>query len=508
MKRQLYKDVWAIANEFRKLTGGNLLELKNYLFAFLFYKQLSYKCELQYKKIIDNNLEGIDYENLPDGLTMELLMEDSDDVLGYHIEPKYLWSEIIKKINKSDFDLDYINKMFENLTKESKNDKMAGLFEDIDFFSNDLGPNLEKKKDVLSFLISKLDKVDYNLENEDTDLIGDLFEYLLSKFSENGGKAGGEFYTPQSIAEVLAKIVTKNKTPKITLYDPTCGSGGLLLKAIQVFGNKNIEHITGQEKNHRTYNLSRMNIFIRSTSQTFKFTINNTDTLLESKISENEKFTSILANPPYGGNGYDKEKLKQSNNSIFNNVLDVLPSKSNGEILFLHHILHHLADDGTAAIILPSGVAFRTNEKSLRKRYIENDYIESIIILPKGMFYGTSIDPYIFILKKCKNELMKNKIKFIDVRGMGYIESKQRKFSKEEINEIVSGYETNEEIKAKHLTTYIIEKKTISEHNYTLNIDAFVKTNRYDIKDFDLALKENKKIIDELNRLMKEIEKI
>ncbi|BDU67867.1 MAG: type I restriction-modification system subunit M [Candidatus Tyloplasma litorale] len=505
-KQKLFQTVWKIANDFRGKTGGNLLQLKDYLFAFIFYKQLSHKSQrfyaseigIEYKDDLEFNTK---FKN-QNKYTIEELEDEQKEMLGFFIKPDFLWYKFIQKI-KHNFEISYIEEVFNDLSKNSINNKMEGLFEDLNFNSSDLGREQNDKKSVLQFLILSLENIDFDLGNIETDLIGDLFEYLLATFSSESGKAGGQFYTPQCVASLLAQLATVDKDPKITVYDPACGSGGLLLNIVKNFGIDNIDEVYGQELNHKTFNLARMNMFLRM-SKGNKFTLYPGDTLNNSQIPHDKKFTSIVANPPYGVS-YEPEKIKASNSPIFNNILNNLPSKSNGEILFLHHMIHHLSDDGTAAVVLPTGVNFRGSEKPLRKRYVDLDYIDTIIMLPSNMFYGTNIETFIYVVKKCKDEEMKNKIRFIDTRLLGKTVDKQKKFSQEDINKIVDTFRNNSKVSEEDIQSYFLTRDEIVEKDYTLDINSYLRLPRNDIPSLEESIKNNEEIMKKLNLLFEKI---
>jgi type I restriction enzyme M protein len=340
------------------------------------------------------------------------------------------------------------------------------LFEDMDLNSTKLGKTPEARNEIIAKVLSHLDKIDFKLEHTELDVLGDAYEYLIGQFASGAGKKAGEFYTPQQVSMVLAKLVTTGKTKLKTVYDPTCGSGSLLLRVAKEV--KEVSNFYGQEMNRTTYNLARMNMILHGVHY-LKFDIKQEDTL-EHPQHIDKQFEAIVANPPFSAQ-WSANPLFTSDDR-FSQYGKLAPS-SKADYAFVQHMIYHLADNGTMAIVLPHGALFRGGaEQHIRKYLIEDkNYLDAVIGLPANLFYGTSIPTCIMVFKKCREN--PEDVLFIDA-SQGFDKVKTQSILRDEhIEKIISTYRnrTEEDKYSKRATL-----QSIIENDYNLNIPRYVDT--------------------------------
>ena len=276
----------------------------------------------------------------------------------------------------------------------------------MDLQSSKLGRKVSDKNKLIGQIIKHLSEIDFELENDENDILGDAYEYLISQFASDAGKKAGEFYTPQEVSKILAKLVTVGKNRLKSVYDPTCGSGSLLLR---VSKEVRVTDFYGQELNQTTYNLARMNMILHDVNFN-DFDIRQGDSL-EEPLFIDERFEAIVANPPFSAKwSSDKKFLDDERFS----AAGKLPPKSKADYAFVEHMIYHLDENGTMAIVLPHGVLFRgAAEGTIRKFLVdERNYLDAVIGLPANLFYGTSIPTCVLVFKKCREE--NDDILFID----------------------------------------------------------------------------------------------
>jgi len=473
-KRILMRELWNIADLLRgKMNAG---EYKNYILGFIFYKYLSEKQEIYVNEelgLIDE--VGVDYLHFNENIAeYEEYLKEIEDAsmksLGFFLKPNELFNYLVNKANKNEFiieDLKNTLNAIENRTfgKESEED-FIGLFEDVDLTSAKLGKSEKYKNALIVDIFKHLAKIDFDIKNPKSDILGDAYEYLIGEFAAGAGKKGGEFYTPQQISKILAKIVTLNKAEIKSIYDPTCGSGSLLIRARQY---SKIGHFYGQELNRTTYNLARMNMLLHGIHYD-NFTIRQGDTLTDDKFPD-LKAEAIVANPPFSAKWKGKDDPTLANDERFA-PYGALAPKSSADYAFVTHMLYHLADDGTMAVILPHGVLFRGGaEEKIRRAIIEKfNYLDAVIGLAPNLFYGTSIPACILVFKKCRE---KDDILFIDASKL-YEKGKNQNYLKDEhIKQIIETYQDRKEIdKFSHLASL----EEIKENDFNLNIPRYVDT--------------------------------
>ena len=477
-KKQLEQQLWNIADTLRGRMNAD--EFRDYILGFIFYKYLAEKMEIYADTILQP--DGIKYkeiqENTEDGKEyIEAIREESLEKLGYFLKPSELFGEIAKRGNGNGEDEEVSNFILEDLQKiliniqnstmgtESEED-FDHLFEDMDLNSTKLGKSSEARNEIIAKVLAHLNKIDFKLENTELDVLGDAYEYLIGQFASGAGKKAGEFYTPQGVSTILAKIVTTGKTKLKSVYDPTCGSGSLLLRVAKEV--EQVNNYYGQELNRTTYNLCRMNMILHDVHYR-KFDIKQEDTLEHPQHLE-ERFEAVVANPPFSAK-WSANQLFTSDDR-FGQYGKLAPS-SKADFAFVQHMVYQLDDNGTMAIVLPHGVLFRgAAEGHIRKFLIEEkNYLDAVIGLPANIFYGTSIPTCILAFKKCREN--PDDILFIDA-SQGFEKAKTQNYLRaEDINKIIDTYRKRTEIeKYSHLAS-IAE---IAENDYNLNIPRYVDT--------------------------------
>lgn len=473
-KQQLENQLWNIANTLRGKMGAD--EFRDYILGFIFYKYLSRKMELHADKILkpDNlsfkQLEGHQQEDI----YLEAVKEDALMHLGYFLKPSELFSELARRGNgngKSKFilaDLDKVLRNIEQSTMGSESEEDFGnLFEDLDLTSSKLGKTEEAKNELIVKVLTHLDQVDFDLENTENDVLGDAYEYLIGKFASGAGKKAGEFYTPQQVSKVLAKLVTLGKDQIKSVYDPTCGSGSLLLR---VSKEAEVGAFYGQESNPTTYNLCRMNMIMHDVHYK-RFDIYNEDTLENPSPDHfDERFEAIVANPPFSAK-WSASPLFMSDDRFA--AYGKLAPKTKADFAFVQHMVHQLSDTGTMACVLPHGVLFRGAAEGHIRKYLIKDknYLDAVIGLPANIFYGTGIPTCILVLKK--NREHSKDILFIDSSEHFEKIKTQNYLRKEDVEKIVSTYSDRATIEK---YSYVAKLNEVKENDYNLNIPRYVDT--------------------------------
>ena len=473
-KQQLENQLWNIANTLRGKMGAD--EFRDYILGFIFYKYLSRKMELHADKILKpDNLSFRQLEGHPqEDLYLEAVKEDALEHLGYFLKPSELFSELARRGNgngKSKFilaDLDKVLRNIEQSTMGSESEEDFGnLFEDLDLTSSKLGKTEEAKNELIVKVLTHLDQVDFDLENTENDVLGDAYEYLIGKFASGAGKKAGEFYTPQQVSKVLAKLVTLGKDQVKNVYDPTCGSGSLLLR---VSKEAEVGAFYGQESNPTTYNLCRMNMIMHDVHYK-RFDIYNEDTLENPSPDHfDERFEAIVANPPFSAK-WSASPLFMSDDRFA--AYGKLAPKTKADFAFVQHMVHQLSDTGTMACVLPHGVLFRGAAEGHIRKYLIKDknYLDAVIGLPANIFYGTGIPTCILVLKK--NREHSKDILFID-SSEDYEKIKTQNYLREEdVEKIISTYRDRTTFDK---YSYVAPLSEVKENDYNLNIPRYVDT--------------------------------
>lgn len=490
-KQKLEQQLWNIANTLRGKMDAD--DFRDYILGFIFYKYLSTKMNLYANEILKPDaLTFQEIEGHPnEALLMQELKSLAIDKLGFFLEPSELFSELARRGNaggKNNFILGDLAKVLTHIEQstmgtESEED-FGNLFSDLDLTSHKLGKSESDKNELIVKVLVHLDEIDFDLENVDSDVLGDAYEYLIGKFASGAGKKAGEFYTPQQVSSILAQLVTVRKDKLKSVYDPTCGSGSLLLRVAKEV--KTVNAFYGQEMNPTTYNLCRMNMIMHDVHYK-RFDIKNEDTL-ERPQHYDMRFEAIVANPPFSAN-WSASPLFM-NDERFSAYGKLAPS-SKADFAFVQHMVHQLDDNGTMAVVLPHGVLFRGGAEGHIREYLikEKNYLDAVIGLPANIFYGTSIPTCILVLKKKREN--PNDVLFIDASQHFEKVKTQNVLRTEDIDKIISTYETRiTEQKYSHL----VQTQFIASQDYNLNIpryvDTFEEEDAVDLKAITTELRE------------------
>ena len=472
-KKQLETQLWNIANELRGKMDAD--EFRDYILGFIFYKYLSEKQYLYANTLLET--EAIkDYAAIIHAEDLKAIKEESLIKLGYFLKPDELFSALAKKGNantetQSNFilaDLESILNGIEQSTMGTESeDDFNQLFEDLDLNSTKLGRTTDARNSLIAKVLSHLDKIDFALEDADADVLGDAYEYLISKFASGAGKKAGEFYTPQQVSKILAQIVTTGKKRLKNVYDPSCGSGSLLLRVAREVP---VDNFFGQELNRTTYNLARMNMILHDV-HFGDFDIKQEDTLEEPQHLD-KRFEAIVANPPFSAKWKGKDNPLNENDERYSQYGRLAPT-SKADFAFLQHMVYQLADNGTMACVLPHGVLFRGAAEGIIRQYIiENgNYLDAVIGLPANIFFGTSIPTAILVLSKCR--VHNEDILFIDASKEFEKDGNKNKLTENHIDKIVNTFRERTSIDK---FSYVAKIEEIIENDYNLNIPRYVDT--------------------------------
>ena len=509
-KKELESQLWGVANVLRGKMDAS--EYKDYILGLIFYKYLSEKLEKYVKDSVLNNTDCT-FEEILSKKECKQYIEAARHAcvehLGYFLLPDQTFSYIVRKgkgeieKEKDTFileDLQQILTAIENTSAGTKSEEnFKGLFDDLDLSSNKLGKTENKKNEIVVEILQKLDKINFLLDEHKSDVLGEAYEYLIGEFAAGAGKKGGEFFTPPEVSRLLARVVTGDKKKIRKAYDPTCGSGSLLIR-LQEFAN--VGDFYGQELTHTTYNLARMNMILHDIDFD-KFSIRQGDTLEDDQFQGLEA-DAIVANPPFSAKWIGDKSPALASDDRFTQYGKLAPS-SKADYAFVTHMLSHLSEGGTMGIVLPHGALFRGGaEGTIRKYIIERqNYLDAVIGLPANLFYGTSIPACIMVFKKCRKE--DGDILFIDASKEFEKVKNQNKLTQENIDKIFTTYKDRKEIeKYSHKATL----KEIAENDYNLNIPRYVDTFEEEKPiDLDEVAKDIKSIDKDMTKTDKEIAK-
>lgn len=501
-RRQLQQQLWNIANTLRGKMHAD--EFRDYILGFIFYKYLSEKVEryadsllaqdqLKFSELNENADEDAD--------VIQAVNDAAVKELGYFLKPSELFHAVAMKGNNQldaqgqgdshNFILADLARILKNIEQSTLGtdsaDDFSNLFEDLDLTSSKLGANEKAKNALVAKVLGHLNQIDFNLSDGTADVLGDAYEYLIGEFASGAGKKAGEFYTPQPVSLLLAKLVTSQNKNIRKLYDPTCGSGSLLLRVKREA--EHVDKIYGQELNRTTYNLARMNMILHDVHYA-DFDIRQEDTLEHPQHRE-LRFDAIVANPPFSAH-WSANTLFMSDDRF--SVYGKLAPSSKADMAFVQHMIYQLADDGTMAVVLPHGVLFRgAAEGHIRQYLIEQmNCLDAVIGLPANIFYGTSIPTCVLVFKKCRRN--PKDILFIDASREFDKVKTQNILRPHHIQKIVDAYiARNNQEKFSHVASLEI----INTNDYNLNIPRYVDTFEAE-EEIDLnAIAEQLKALDQ-----------
>lgn len=507
-KRLLEKQLWAVANVLRGKMNAD--EYKNYILGFIFYKYLSEKLvryvdekllareDFKFAEIKENSKEGKEY--------IEHIRESCIDHLGFFLRPTQLFSYLVNKgkgnvKGEEAFILEDLKNILNSIEQTSmgtaSEDDFKGLFDDVDLTSSKLGSTEQKKNAVIVDVLAHLNGIDFKLEDSKSDLLGDAYEYLIGEFAAGAGKKGGEFYTPAQVSRLLAQIVTLDKKRIKSVYDAACGSGSLLLR-LKDYAEVNSYY--GQELNPTTYNLARMNMILHGVHFDH-FKIKQGDTLTEDMLPD-LKAEAIVANPPFSAKWKGDTDPQLVHDDRFTQYGRLAP-KGAADYAFVTHMLHHLADNGTMAVVLPHGALYRGGvEKQIRKYLVKNlNYLDAVIGLPENIFFGTDMATCILVFKKCRKE--SDDVLFVDGSSCFGRGNKQNHLRDEDLSKLFNVYKERAVIDK---FSYRAPLKEIEDNEYFFNIARYVSALKEE-GEIDLSLVSNsiREIGNKLDQVDKEI---
>ncbi len=510
-REELHKAIWNIANNLRGSVDG--WDFKQYVLGFMFYRYISENIT-NYINAGEHEAGNadFDYSKLSDKEAEEA-RNDMVNSKGFFILPSQLFCNVRKHAhNNPDLNetLEKVFRAIENSAQGSESEEdFKGLFDDIDVNSNKLGSTVAKRNEKLEKLLNDIGDMKLgNYQDNTIDAFGDAYEYLMGMYASNAGKSGGEYYTPQEVSELLAKITVVGKTEVNKVYDPACGSGSLLLKFAKVLGKDKVRQgFFGQEINLTTYNLCRINMFLHDIDFD-KFDIACEDTLISPQHWDDEPFEAIVSNPPYSIKWVGDDNPLLINDTRFSPA-GVLAPKSKADMAFIMHSLSWLATNGTAAIVCFPGIFYRGGaEQKIRKYLIDNNFIDCIIQLPDNLFFGTSIATCIMVLKKSKTD---NDVLFIDASKEFVKVTNNNKLSDENVDNILKLFTERKSVE--HVAN-LVQNTKIGENDYNLSVSTYVEKEdtkeKIDIKALNAKIKEivahEQVLRDEIDKIIADIE--
>ncbi|MFM2198962.1 MAG: hypothetical protein RLZZ505_2394 [Verrucomicrobiota bacterium] len=490
----LQRQIWQIANDVRGSVDG--WDFKQYVLGTLFYRFISEN----FAAYIEAG-DDIDYASLPDSIVNEEIKDDAIKTKGYFIYPSQLFSKILATANtneKLNTDLAAIFSAIESSANGYPSEQdIKGLFADFDTTSNRLGNTVKDKNLRLAAVLTGVGGLDFNdFEGSQIDLFGDAYEFLISNYAANAGKSGGEFFTPTHVSQLIAQLAMHKQTSVNKIYDPAAGSGSLLLQAKKHFDSHIIEDgFFGQEINHTTYNLARMNMFLHNINYD-KFNIQLGNTLTDPHFLNDKPFDAIVSNPPYSIKWKGSDDPTLINDDRFAPA-GVLAPKSKADFAFVLHALSYLSAKGRAAIVCFPGIFYRGGaEQKIRQYLVDNNYVETVISLAPNLFYGTTIAVNILVLSKHKPD---TRTQFIDASGLFKKETNNNTLTDDHVGRIMEVFDTKENVPHFALC---VDHPTVAGKDYNLSVSTYVeaKDNRevVDIAELNAELKTTVAKIDRL----------
>lgn len=503
-RAELQSKIWKIANDVRGSVDG--WDFKQYVLGTLFYRFISEN----FSNYIEGGDDSVNYVELSDDIITKEIKEDAIKTKGYFIYPSQLFARIAKTANTNESlntDLADIFSAIESSANGYPSElDIKGLFADFDTTSNRLGNTVKDKNLRLAAVIKGVEELDFGkFEDNQIDLFGDAYEYLISNYAANAGKSGGEFFTPQSVSKLIAKLAIHKQTTINKIYDPAAGSGSLLLQAKKQFDEHVIEDgFYGQEINHTTYNLARMNMFLHNVNYD-KFNIALGNTLTDPQFEDDKPFDAIVSNPPYSINWIGNDDPTLINDDRFAPA-GVLAPKSKADFAFVLHSLSYLSGKGCAAIVCFPGIFYRGGaEQKIRQYLIDNNFVETVISLAPNLFYGTSIAVNILVLSKHKSDA---KTQFIDASGEDFFkkETNNNILTEDHIEKILKLFDAKEDI---DYVSKSIDNDKIAEENYNLSVSSYVEAmDTREVIDINVLNAEIKTTVSKIDKLRAEIDEI
>lgn len=503
-RAELQANIWRIANEVRGAVDG--WDFKQFVLGALFYRFISEN----FTNYIEAGDDSIDYAMLSDEVITPEIRDDAVKTKGYFIYPSQLFVSVAKNANTNpnlNTDLKAIFDSIEGSANGYPSEKdIKGLFADFDTTSTRLGNTVEDKNSRLAAVLKGVEKLNFgNFEDNQIDLFGDAYEFLISNYAANAGKSGGEFFTPQHVSKLIAQLAMHKQTVVNKIYDPAAGSGSLLLQAKKHFDNHIIEDgFFGQEINHTTYNLARMNMFLHNINYD-KFNIALGNTLTNPQFIDDKPFDAIVSNPPYSVNWIGSDDPTLINDDRFAPA-GVLAPKSKADFAFVLHSLSYLSSRGRAAIVCFPGIFYRGGaERKIRQYLVDNNYVETVIALAPNLFYGTSIAVNILVLSKSKPDA---RTQFIDASGEEFFKKVTNNNELEDghIEKIMDIFDNKEDLA--HIAVSI-DNEAIADNNYDLSVNSYVEAkDDREVIDIEVLNAEISQTVERINQLRSDINEI
>ena len=471
-RAELHKTIWRIANDLRGSVDG--WDFKTYVLGILFYRFISENLTA-YLNAGEHSAgqADFDYAKLSDPQA-EFGRKETVAEKGFYILPSELFANVRKHAASDDNLNETLERVFSHIEGSAlgtdSEDDLKGLFDDLDVNSAKLGPTVAKRNERLVKLLDAIGDLDLGTEFSDhtIDAFGDAYEYLMQMYASSAGKSGGEYYTPQEVSELLARITVVGKTTVNKVYDPACGSGSLLLKFAKVLGKENVRQgFFGQEINLTTYNLARINMFLHDINYE-QFDIAHGDTLTDPAHWDDEPFEAIVSNPPYSINWEGDANPLLINDPRYAPA-GVLAPKSKADLAFTLHMLSWLAVNGTAAIVEFPGVLYRGGaEQKIRKYLIDNNYVDAVIQLPPDLFFGTTIATCVVVLKKSKKS---NEVLFIDASAEFVRGGNKNKLTETNQQRILDAFISREDVE---YFAKLVPNSEIADRDYLISVSSYV----------------------------------
>lgn len=495
-RAELQAKIWRIANEVRGAVDG--WDFKQFVLGALFYRFISEN----FTNYIEAGDDSIDYANFPEDRITPEIKDDAVKTKGYFIYPSQLFVNVAKNANTNpnlNTDLKTIFDAIESSANGYPSEEdIKGLFADFDTTSTRLGNTVEDKNRRLAAVLKGVEELSFGkFEDNQIDLFGDAYEFLISNYAANAGKSGGEFFTPQHVSKLIAQLAMHKQTSVNKIYDPAAGSGSLLLQAKKHFDNHIIEEgFFGQEINHTTYNLARMNMFLHNINYD-KFNISLGNTLTDPKFGDDKPFDAIVSNPPYSVNWIGSDDPTLINDDRFAPA-GVLAPKSKADFAFVLHALSYLSSKGRAAIVCFPGIFYRGGaEQKIRKYLVDNNFVETVIALAPNLFYGTSIAVNILVLSKHKTD---TKTQFIDASGEEFFKkvTNNNILEAKHIERIMEIFDSKEDVPHVAIS---IDNANIAANEYNLSVSSYVEAK--DTREVINITELNQEIADTVEKINK-----
>jgi len=501
-RAQLQRQIWQIANDVRGSVDG--WDFKQYVLGTLFYRFISEN----FATYIEGGDESINYAELDDDVITPDIKDDAIKTKGYFIYPSQLFTKIASNANDNpnlNTDLAAIFAAIESSANGYPSEvDIKGLFADFDTTSNRLGNTVADKNSRLAAVLKGVAGLSFGgFEDNQIDLFGDAYEFLISNYAANAGKSGGEFFTPQSVSKLIAQLAMHQQDKVNKIYDPACGSGSLLLQAKKHFDHHIIEDgFFGQEINHTTYNLARMNMFLHNINYD-KFNMILGNTLIDPHFGDDKPFDAIVSNPPYSVKWIGSDDPTLINDDRFAPA-GVLAPKSKADFAFVLHALSYLSSKGRAAIVCFPGIFYRGGaEQKIRKYLIDNNYVETIISLAPNLFFGTSIAVNILVLSKHKTG---NHTQFIDASKLFKQQTNTNILTDEHIQQIMDMFDSKADVE---YVAKSVAVDAIAANDYNLSVSAYVEAeDTREVIDITKLNAELKNTVSKIDKLRSEIDTI